>query len=99
MQKVLLRKYFLALVIVGFAILIGGAGLFAFYASSAPKLDEELLKDPFSSEILDKNGNVIYKSGIEKREFVPYDEIPELMEDAILATEDVRFYSHHGMDF
>ena len=29
----------------------------------------------------------------------PYDEIPKLMEDAVLATEDVRFYSHHGMDF
>ena len=24
---------------------------------------------------------------------------PDPMQDAILATEDVRFYSHHGMDF
>jgi penicillin-binding protein 1A len=97
--KSMIKKLFLTLVIIGFAILIGGAGLFAFYASSAPDLDEKLLKDPLSSEILDKNLDVIYKSGVEKREFVPYNEIPDLMQDAILATEDVRFYSHHGMDF
>ncbi len=40
-----------------------------------------------------------HTTGSEKREYVNYDEIPKLMEDAILATEDVRFYSHHGMDF
>ena len=38
-------------------------------------------------------------TGTEKREYVPYDEIPDLMREAILATEDVRFFSHHGMDF
>ena len=76
-EKVLLRKLFLTIVIIGFAVLIGGAGLFAFYASSAPKLDENLLKDPLSSDILDINGECLHKSGAEKREFVPYDEIPE----------------------
>ena len=50
--KSIIKKVFLTLVILGFAILIGGAGLFAFYASSSPKLDEELLRDPLSSEFL-----------------------------------------------
>lgn len=95
----LIKKLLLAVVMIGLAILVGGGGLFAYYASSAPKLDEELLKDPLSSDILDANQNVILKTGTEKREYVPYDQIPKAMEDAILATEDVRFYSHHGMDF
>jgi penicillin-binding protein 1A len=97
--KGVIKKVFLTLVILGFAILIGGAGLFLFYASSSPKLDEELLRDPVSSEFLDRHGEVFHTTGSEKREYVNYDEIPKLMEDAILATEDVRFYSHHGMDF
>ena len=97
--KGIFKKIFLALVILGFAVLIGGAGLFAFYASSSPKLDEDLLRDVLSSEILDINKNVIHKTGQEKREYVNYEDIPDLMEDAILATEDVRFYSHHGLDF
>ena len=97
--KNIIKKIFLILVLIGFAGLISGAGLFAFYASSAPELDENLLKDPLSSELLDINGNVFMKSGVEKREFVPYVEIPQSVKDAILATEDVRFYKHHGMDF
>jgi len=97
--KGIIKKLVLAIVAIGVAILVGGAGLFAFYASSAPDLDENLLKDPLSSDFLDINGDVFMKSGAEKREFVPYAEIPDPMQDAILATEDVRFYSHHGMDF
>lgn len=95
----IIKKIFLGIVAVGVAILIGGAGLFAFYASSAPDLDESLLKDPLTSNIADRNGNVFMKFGAEKREFVPYDKIPKEMENAVLATEDVRFYKHHGMDF
>ena len=98
-SKSIFKKIFLALFIVGFAVLLGGAGLFAFYASSAPKLDEELLRDPLSSELLDVNGDVFLTTGTEKRDYVAYEDIPKLLEDAILATEDVRFYSHHGMDF
>lgn len=97
--KGIIKKIVLAIVAIGVAILVGGAGLFAFYASSAPDLDENLLKDPLSSDLLDIHGDVFMKSGAEKREFVPYAEIPDPMQDAILATEDVRFYSHHGMDF
>ena len=51
-----------------------------------------------SSDFLDIS-EVFLKTGVEKREYIPYAEIPKAMEDAILATEDVRFYSHHGMDF
>lgn len=97
--KGLFKKIILAVFAIGLAGLLGGFGLFAFYASSAPKLDENLLKDPLSSELLDIHGDVFMKSGAEKREFVPYADIPEEMQAAILATEDVRFYSHHGMDF
>ncbi|WP_432359010.1 PBP1A family penicillin-binding protein [Sporosarcina sp. UB5] len=95
----LLKKIILGIIAIGIAILVGGASLFAYYASSAPDLDESLLKDPLTSNIADRNGNVFYKLGAEKREFVPYDQIPEEMENAVLATEDIRFYKHHGMDF
>ncbi|MCG7343062.1 PBP1A family penicillin-binding protein [Sporosarcina sp. ACRSL] len=95
----IIKKIILATIALGVAVLIGGAGLFAFYASSAPDLDESLLKDPLTSNFVDRNGNVFMKFGAEKREFVPYEEIPQLMKDAVLATEDVRFYKHHGMDF
>src|SRR5699024_9753022 len=98
-KKGLFKKIILILLFIGVIGLGSGAGLFFYYASTAPKLDEELLRDPLSSDILYANGDLMYTTGSEKREYVSYDEIPQLLEDAILATEDVRFYKHKGMDF
>ncbi len=98
-KKGFFKKIFLAVVLIGFLGLLGGGGLFVYYASTAPKLDEKLLRDPLSSDILYASGDLMYTTGAEKREYVNYEDIPELMENAILATEDVRFYKHHGIDF
>lgn len=97
--KLWFKRIFLTLVAIGVACFIGGAGMFAFYASSAPELKEELLKDPVSSEFFDKNGDLFATIGAENRKYIKYEDIPEDMINAILATEDVRFFEHHGMDF
>ncbi|WP_085133417.1 transglycosylase domain-containing protein [Sporosarcina ureae] len=93
------KKILLAIATLFLLVLVGGASLFAYYASTAPDLDEELLKDPLTSNFVTKDGDVFMKFGAEKREFVPYKEIPEQMKDAILATEDIRFFKHGGIDF
>lgn len=36
--------------------------------------------------------------GSERRQFVPFEKIPKLMRDSLLAVEDSRFYEHHGVD-
>ncbi len=36
--------------------------------------------------------------GSERRQFVPFEKIPKLMRDSLLAVEDSRFYDHHGID-
>ncbi|MFJ7734716.1 transglycosylase domain-containing protein [Lysinibacillus sp. NPDC097287] len=94
-----LKRIFLTVLFLGVAGLVAGAGLFAFYASTAPELDEELLKDPVSSEFYDKNGEKFATIGAENREYVKFEDIPKSMVDAVLATEDVRFFEHHGLDF
>ena len=94
-----MKRIFIAIVAVGVLTLVGGAGLFAYYVSKAPELDEELLKDPISSEFYDKNGELFATIGIdEKRKYISYEDIPEDLRDAILATEDVRFFDHFGID-
>ncbi|MGE7091756.1 transglycosylase domain-containing protein [Lysinibacillus sp. NPDC048646] len=97
--KTWFKRIFLTLVAIGVVGLVGGAGLFAYYASTAPELNEELLKDPVSSEFYDKNGEIFATIGAENRKYIKYEDIPEDMVNAILATEDVRFFQHHGMDF
>ncbi|WP_010284114.1 PBP1A family penicillin-binding protein [Bacillus timonensis] len=78
--------------------MIAGATTFFVMASGAPKLDESLLKDPLSSKVYDMNGNKIYEFGAEKRTYVPLEQIPDNLKNAVLAVEDARFYEHHGLD-
>lgn len=92
------KKVFLSLVIIGLIGAIAGGVTIAMIIKDTPKLDEASLKYSVSSKILDKDGKVISEVGAVNRDYVPYDEIPKQMEDAIIATEDVRFYKHNGID-
>ncbi|MFI8688401.1 transglycosylase domain-containing protein [Rossellomorea sp. NPDC077527] len=94
----LVKRVIISLFIIGIIGMLAGAGLFAYYASSAPKLDEKLLKDPIASEIYDMNGDLITSVGKENREYANFDDIPQVMQDAVIATEDNRFYKHNGLD-
>ena len=44
------------------------------------------------------NGNVFKKLGTEQRTKVKYEDLPEVLVDAIIATEDSRFFQHNGFD-
>jgi penicillin-binding protein 1A len=96
--KTIMKRILIVLVIIGIVGLVGGAATFAYMVKDAPKLDEKLLKDPISSEIYDKDGKLVTEIGSEKRDYVEYDDIPQLVKDAVIATEDARFYKHHGVD-
>jgi len=54
-----------------------------------------------ASIIYDRNGNEIsrLKDFLENREIAEFSEIPELVRNAFIATEDQRFYDHSGLDF
>lgn len=93
------KRIILAIFMIGLIGLVFGLGLFAYYASSAPEIDEELLRDPISPTILAADGKTeIPYMTAENREYIEYEDIPKIMEEAILATEDNRFYDHSGID-
>jgi penicillin-binding protein 1A len=50
------------------------------------------------SKIFDDSDELITEFHVERRIFVPLVQIPKALRDAILATEDSRFYSHFGVD-
>ncbi|WP_110943559.1 PBP1A family penicillin-binding protein [Virgibacillus senegalensis] len=97
-KKPLWRKLLFLIFLLGLTGLLTGAGVFAYYANQSPPLNEKDLQDPAASQILDKDGNVVAAIGDQKREQVNYKDIPSLVEDAVLATEDARFYEHSGVD-
>ncbi|OGN09918.1 MAG: hypothetical protein A3J46_03390 [Candidatus Yanofskybacteria bacterium RIFCSPHIGHO2_02_FULL_41_11] len=53
-----------------------------------------------STKIYDKTGEILLYDihGEEKRTIIPWDQIPESVKKATLASEDADFYSHKGLD-
>jgi len=45
------------------------------------------------------DGALLGEFGEEHRDFVPIQEIPQVMKDALLSIEDSRFYEHGGVDY
>ena len=86
----------LSMFIIG--LLLFGAFLIYITVSSASKFDPKNLNTKELSIIYDKDGNEIARLGAEKREKVTYDELPQVLVDAIVSTEDSRFFVHNGFD-
>ncbi len=49
--------------------------------------------------IFSADGVLLGEFGEERRNFVPIGEIPKVMQDAVLAAEDARFYKHSGVNY
>jgi len=49
--------------------------------------------------IFSADGVLVGEFGEERRNFTPIAQIPKVMQDAVLAIEDARFYQHSGVDY
>ena len=49
--------------------------------------------------VLSADGVLLGEFGEERRIFTPIEQIPRIMQDAVLAIEDARFYRHDGVDY
>jgi penicillin-binding protein 1A len=49
--------------------------------------------------VFSSDGVLIGEFGDERRNFTPIKQIPKVMQDAVLAIEDARFYQHGGVDY
>ena len=52
-----------------------------------------------SMRVYSVEGTQIGEFGEERRNFMPFKDIPKVMKDAVLAIEDARFYQHGGVDY
>jgi penicillin-binding protein 1A len=81
-----------------FILFVGAA--FGFYG---PMPDLQQLENPrtnLASQIISSDGNILGKYYFdENRTPIGFDEIPVNMIEALIATEDERFYEHSGIDW
>lgn len=91
--------FYLLIVLFGVGI-FGAYGSYTYYAKDLPKITS--LKDytPFViSEVFADDGQKIGEFWKQRRIVLAPDEIPRLFKDAIVASEDQRFFEHSGIDY
>ena len=104
----LLEVLFNALKLILFAFIVmgcGGLGL-AYgvgkaYVDSTPMLEvSQLTKSDRTSYLYDMYGKEITNlTSMEYRDWADLNEIPDILKNAFISIEDVRFYRHQGVDF
>ena len=99
-NKFIVLKVLLSLFLI-FCItcILGVAAFLTYIVVTTEDFDPNKLTYQEQTKVYDKNGKVFATLGTEKREAVTYDELPQVLIDAIIATEDSRFFQHNGVDF
>src|SRR6267143_1264046 len=88
----------------GTLILASAAGVAALWAftilpRSLPSVTAlETFQPLQGTKVYDDNDELLTELHVERRIFVPLAHIPQTLRDAVIATEDRRFYSHFGVD-
>ena len=94
-----LTKYLksaLITVLIGLGIIIG---YIIYLAQDLPSLDQLENYDPdLVTRIYSADGEILDELFLEKRIFVSLDQIPNNMKNAVISSEDRRFYNHWGID-
>lgn len=96
-----LIKIILGMVTVLVVVVVIAAGIFYYhFAKDLPEVSNIAeYKPPVVSEVFADNGTKIGEFWQECRFLLPYDQIPEKVIEAFVASEDERFWDHKGVDF
>ena len=99
MTKKKIVKWFWTLITCGIAM-VAGLLVLVWVFADIPSFEE--LENPDSklaTQVIAEDGEILTTFHIENRSYVTYDELSPNLVNAAIATEDVRFYRHSGIDF
>lgn len=94
-----ITRWFWILLLAPVALVLLLLGIVWIFAE-IPTLEE--LEHPdtkLATQVIAEEGEILTTYHIENRTFVGYDELPQHLIQATIATEDARFYQHSGIDF
>ncbi len=93
------KLIFLSTLMVVLFTLTAVIGAYYYFSKDLPQLDKiEDYRPPLVSEVFDTNNQKIGEFWSECRFLTPVKEVPDKMIKAFIATEDNRFFEHHGVD-
>ncbi len=94
-----LKKFIFLTIFLMVVSFMGVVGILWYYSNDLP--DYKFLKNykpPISSKLYSSNGQLLSEFSSEKRIFVPFNSIPELVVNSFLSAEDKNFFKHPGVD-
>jgi len=93
-------KWAIRIILAIFAIFIlfFAAIYFGLFGKIPSSKDLSELKQNEATQVLSADGKLIGKYYIFDRQPITYEQIPQNLIDALLATEDIRFFEHDGID-
>lgn len=97
------RKLFMFFIKAGVAFLLLAFLLFLIvyvgFTGTVPSTEElQKIKNPEATEVFASDGKLLGRFYIENRSNVSFDQISPNVINALIATEDARFYHHRGID-
>jgi penicillin-binding protein 1A len=97
------RKVFLFFLKAGIALVLLAFLLFLIvyvgFTGPVPSTDElQKIKNPVSTEVYANDGRLLGRYYVENRSNVSFEQISPNVINALIATEDSRFYHHRGID-
>jgi len=94
-----LRITLLVVMLALVALSVGGCVVFNKVAGNLPDPTKPLKGTDLTTRVLDRDGKVITDLYADQnRQYVALKDIPSSMREAIIATEDQRYYEHPGVD-
>lgn len=98
-KRTLLRAFLIA-ALAGLAIGLGGfvGSYFAIKDDLPPVGDMDTFRPKLITTVYAADGQPIKEFAEERRVEIPFDQIPQVLVDAIVATEDPNFFRHRGVD-
>lgn len=98
-KKQQIWKYILMIGFIFVILIIIGLSSFAYIIiKNAPEFTPDKLYQKEATILYSNDQRVITKIGEEIREKITYDDMPEVLINAVIATEDARFFQHSGFD-
>lgn len=96
----LLRLAVFAAVVVGCAGAAAVTGIFVYYAKDLPEFDDvKQYRPKLATKVYSVDGRLIGEFYEERRVVVPYERIPKRLVQALMSSEDKKFFDHHGIDY
>jgi penicillin-binding protein 1A len=84
---------------IGFIVILFTLVSIGLFGSLPTFKDLENPNNKLATEVYSADGILLGKYYFENRSDATFDEIPKLLKNTLIATEDIRFYEHSGIDY